>query len=95
MALNSYEELLVRIQDLPRPKAESERRVLWLGEAALLGVTRAPGDRLEVFIRGPLLEAKRVGLKRALEHGEWYREGAEGVAFTANRIRLPAASYAG
>lgn len=92
--MQSYEELLADIEGLPRPKAEDQRRVLWLGESSVLGVTRTPENRLEVFVVGRQLEARSDSLRRALEHGDWYRDGVQGVAFTANRLRVPAAPYA-
>lgn len=89
----TYEGLLADIAVLPRPKNAAERKIHWVSNAKVLGVSRTPEDRIEIFLVGPQLATARPGLRNALEYGSWFREGSESTAFDANRLILPAVGY--
>lgn len=89
----TYEELVADIRVLARPKDAAERKIYWVSDAKVLGVSRTPEDRLEIFLVGQKLTTTRPGLQNALDYGSWFREGSQNLAFEANRLILPAVGF--
>ena len=91
--MSTYEQLLQQVGTLPRPKGPTERNVLWLSSAKVIGVSRTVEGRIEIFLAGPKLDTSSRTLRDALEHQPWWRQGENEPAFEANRLLLPGIGY--
>jgi hypothetical protein len=86
----SFEEFLVRVEQIPSPMEESAREVLWL-VPKVLGVGADKRGAREIFISGPQLKARSSTVQRRLEHQSW--QGRDSTPFEANRVVLPLAEH--
>ncbi len=89
----TFEDLLAGITVLGRPKGPAERKIFWASDAKILGVSRTPENRLEIFLAGPELTSTRPSLSDAMEFGYWFRDGKPDREFEANRLILPSVGY--
>lgn len=84
---SSYEQIHQLLQTLPSATSDSTRDIEWLDHAQVLGMSRDPAGRLEMFLTGPPLDCNSGAVRANLVHDDWYR--TPGNAFPANRLLLP------
>lgn len=84
---SSYEYIHQLLQELPSAASDSERDIRWLDDAKVLGMSRDPVGRLEMFLTGPPLECNSGTVRANLAHHDWHRSPDD--VFPANRLLLP------
>ncbi|MGK3648703.1 PD-(D/E)XK motif protein [Pseudarthrobacter enclensis] len=89
----SYEQLLEWISELERPQTTSQRNIRWATDSHVIGISKTPQDRIELFLAGPELHATSTAIKEAIEYQPWWHLNAQEAAFTANRLLLPSAGH--
>lgn len=87
--MDTYEDLLGRVGEMPRAASPGMREVRWLTKARVVGLARTHENRVEIFLRGAQLSPMIQAVREAIEFGPWY--GAQGTetAFLASRLMLP------
>lgn len=90
--MTSYEDILALLSDLKPSENQDVRDVEWLTSGRVVGVSRTPGGRIEIFLVGDQLEPKKRVLRRALDYQLWHRTRGDS-SLHANRILLPAAGH--
>ncbi len=89
--VTAFEEILRAAQTMACPTDDSTRKVTWLDDLHVLGLSRQRSGAFELFISGQRLYAASSAVKRHLEHDRWER--LDGFAFEANRLVLPAGEH--
>lgn len=84
---SSYEQIHQLLQILPPSTSDSTRDIQWIDHAQVLGISRDPAGRLEMFLTGAPLDCNSGTVRANLVHDEWYRTPAN--SFPANRLLLP------
>lgn len=89
----TYEELVERIGELNPPDEATKRNIHWVTDAHVVGISKTPQHRIEIFLAGPeITPASRI-VKEATEHQPWWHQDAQASAFEANRLLLPAIGH--
>lgn len=85
---DNYEELVDVLSAMEPAPSGSRRSVHWTGINRVVGLSRDPQGRIEIFIAGPELRCASDVLAANLAFNLW--EGEGGHELRANRLRLPA-----
>jgi hypothetical protein len=87
--MSTYEQLLERIGRLTRPNGPRQRKVYWVNNSHVLGVSKTYEGRIEIFLAGPELNPALRILRETIEHQPWWPQDGNEPAFEANRLLLP------
>ena len=88
---SSYEQIHELLQTLPSATSHSTRDIRWLDHAQVLGISRDPAGRLEMFLTGTPLDCNSETVRANLVHDDWYRTPED--EFPANRLLLASEDY--
>lgn len=89
--MTTYEQQLEIVEDLQLPSTPDERYIRWCLDGAPVGFALTPAAQIEIFLRGPALDARFERVRQATEHQRWFR--SDGDELLANRILLPGAGH--
>lgn len=89
---SSYETILRQLASLNRSTSQLQREVVWVTDAAVVGVSRTPRGEVEIFLTGPELVTSSSTVRRTIEHQVWHRAG-DPSSISASRLLLPAAGH--
>lgn len=89
--MTDYESMRQLIESVPIAASAKIRDIKWATDAHVVGVSRDPGGRVEVFMVGPELYPASAAVREAIEFRAMHRDREP--PFDANRLVLPALSH--
>lgn len=85
--MTNYESVRQLIESVPSAASARVRDIKWVTDAHVVGVSRDPAGRIEVFMAGPELLPASAAVRNAIEFRVVHRDGQP--SFDANRLALP------
>ncbi len=89
--MTDYESARQLIERMPSSSADTVRDVNWMTDARVIGVSRDPNGRIEVFMAGPELSPISAAVRDAVEFRVVHRDHQP--SFDANQLVFPALGH--